>query len=63
MKITRAEIITNMCYGWRQDFGLDKTEGEVLLSSGTTIEEREHLWNKMAQIFDDEIAPYMEFRK
>jgi hypothetical protein len=25
--------------------------------------EREALWNQMAQIFDNDILPYMEFKK
>lgn len=59
---TREQIITSMCYTWRHDYGLDKS-GENLLSSGTTREEREFLWNQMAQIFDKDIAPNMEFKQ
>ena len=62
---TREEIITNMCYTFRHDFGLDKSIGTGfanIISSGMTDEEREALWRQMAQIFDNDIAPYMEFR-
>lgn len=59
--MTREEIITSMCYTWRHDYGLEKTEG--VLSSGMTKEERSFLWNRMAQIYDNDIAPNMEFRK
>lgn len=59
---TRDEIITSMCYTWRHDFGLDRT-GSDLLSAGTTQEEREFLWAQMAQIFDNDIAPNMEFKQ
>jgi hypothetical protein len=63
---TREEIITGMCYTMRHDFGLDKPEGEGFantLSAGMTKAERAFLWNQMAQIFDNDIAPYMEFRE
>jgi hypothetical protein len=56
---TREQIITDMCYTWRHDFGINKDSTD-LLSSGMTHEEREFLWKQMAQIFDNCIAPYME---
>ncbi len=62
---TREEIITSMCYTWRHDYGLEKTIGTGfadIFSSGMTKDERQSLWNQMAQIFDNDIAPYMEFR-
>lgn len=63
---TREEIITSMCYTLRHDYGLDKTIGTGfadIISSGMTKEEREFLWSKMAQVFDNNIIPYMEFKK
>jgi hypothetical protein len=62
---TREEIITNMCYTMRHDYGLDKDIGNGFiseLSAGMTKDEREVLWRQMAQLFDNDIAPYMEFR-
>lgn len=62
---TREQIITDMCYTWRHDYGLDKTIGTGfadIMSAGMTKEEREVLWNQMAQIFDNNIAPHMEFK-
>jgi hypothetical protein len=62
---TREEIITSMCYTYRHDYGLNKDIGNEFiheLSSGMTQAERELLWQQMAQIFDNDIAPYMEFR-
>lgn len=62
----RKTIITNMCYTYRHDFGLEKTPGDSFahsLSSGMTADERQHLWNTMAQIFDNDIAPHMEFKQ
>lgn len=62
---TREQIIESMCYTYRHDYGLDKTVGTGfadIISSGMTQQEREVLWRQMAQIFDNDIAPYMEFR-
>lgn len=66
MKKTREQIITSMCYTMRHDFGLEKDVGNgffLELSSGMTQEERQSLWRQMAQIFDNDIAPYMEFKE
>jgi hypothetical protein len=65
MKLTREEIIMGMCYTFRHDYGLDKGDGEGFadqLSAGTTKTEREFIYRQMAQIFDNNIAPYMEFK-
>ena len=62
---TREQIITSMCYTWRHDYGLDKDIGNGFISeisSGMTEEERNSLWNQMAQIFDNDIAPHMDFK-
>jgi hypothetical protein len=59
----REEIITSMCYTWRHDYGLDKDpENTFVFGSGMTVEERQSLWNQMAQIFDNDILPHMEFK-
>jgi hypothetical protein len=54
---TREEIISSMCYTWRHDFGLDKDQYGL---SGMTPIEREHLWNSMAQIFDNDISSLLD---
>jgi hypothetical protein len=54
-----------MCYTWRHDYGLDRQEHDGpggLITAGLTTAERELLWRQMAQIFDHNIAPNMEFR-
>lgn len=51
---TREEIITSMCYTWDHSFGLDKDEW----GCGFTPEERDFLWRQMAQLYDNDIAPY-----
>lgn len=62
---TREQIITLMCYTWRHDYGLTKQEHDGpggLISAGLTDVERKLLWRQMAQIFDNDIAPHMDFR-
>ena len=61
MPKTRDEIITSMCYTYRHDYGLTKSAGDQL-GSGMTQEQRQALWHQMAQIFDNDILPYMDFR-
>lgn len=63
---SREEIITSMCYTYRHDYGLEKQVGTGfadIISSGTTEQERRWIWSVMAQIFDNDILPYMEFKK
>ena len=60
---TREEIITSMCYTYRHDYGLEKTYEGYLPISGMTNNERAALYNTMAQIFDNVIAPHMEFKR
>jgi hypothetical protein len=63
---TREDIITSMCYTWRHDYGLVKYPDpggyDFPGTSGMTQDERRALWHSMAQIFDNDIAPHMEFR-
>lgn len=65
MTKSREQIITGMCYTYRHDFGLDKPDNEGFtspLTSGMTKSERQILWDQMAEIFDNDIAPYMEIK-
>jgi hypothetical protein len=65
---TRDQIITSMCHTWRHDYGITKdwpnneASYTSILTSGMTKVERESLWRQMAQIFDNDIAPHMEFK-
>ena len=62
---TRDEIITAMCLTWRHDYGVEYREHDGpggLITMGLTEQQRQSLWNQMAQIFDNAIAPNMEFR-
>jgi len=67
---TREEIITSMCYTSRHDYGIVKdpdynhhvSDFIDSISAGMYQQERKQLWEQMAQLFDNDIAPYMEFR-
>ena len=59
---TREEFITSMCYTWRHDYGLDRRDSD-LLAAGMTPEERMFLWQQMALIFDNDIAPYVKVKR
>ena len=57
---TREEIITDMCYTYRHDYGLDKDPNDPSWLSGMTPDERKELYNTMAQLYDDNIKPFIE---
>ena len=59
---TRDEIITDMCYTYRHDYGLNRSDDDPPWVAGMTDSERKGLWRTMAQIFDNSIAPYMEIK-
>jgi hypothetical protein len=59
---TREEVILSMCYTYRHDYGLTRASGDVI-SSGINQSEREYIYDRMAQIFDRDIAPYMDFKR
>jgi len=64
---TREQIITSMCYTWRHDYGLHKEPDPGGYTfpgiAGMTQAERDSLWRQMAQLFDNDISPHMEFKK
>lgn len=59
---TREEIINNMCMTFRHDYGLRISEDDRMysLNSGMTEREAQALYNDMAQIFDNDIAPLLD---
>ncbi len=63
--MNREQIINNMCLTFRHDYGLIISEDDRMysLNSGMTEREREALYRDMSQIFDNDIAPYMDFKK
>jgi hypothetical protein len=58
----RLQIINNMCMTFRHDYGLRISEDDRMytLMSGMTEMEARALFNDMAQIFDNDIAPLIE---
>lgn len=60
---TREEIIISMCYTYRHDYGLNRDPDDPSWSSGMTDSERRGLYLTMSQIFDNDIAPFMEMKK
>jgi len=59
---SREEIINNMCMTYRHDYGLEINEADRHLTfmSGMTRSERVALFNTMAQIYDNDIAPLLD---
>lgn len=55
----RAKIIYDMCLTWRHDFGLIKENDASSLVSGITKDERDWIWHKMSQIFENVISPLL----
>jgi hypothetical protein len=64
---TREQIITSMCMTYRHDYGLTKESDpggyDFPISAGMTELQRKALWNQMAQIFDNDILPFMKFKE
>lgn len=62
---TREEIITSMCYTFRPDYGITRPDNQNnwFGASGMNDAERRALWDQMAQIFDNDIAPYVELKR
>jgi hypothetical protein len=56
----KEQIITDMCYTYRQDYGLDKDPSDPSWCAGMTPEERKGLYNTMAQIYENNIAPLLK---
>jgi hypothetical protein len=52
---SKEQIITDMCYTYRHDYGLTKTQSESFMSaisSGMTEEERKFLYSQMKQLYE-----------
>ena len=56
---SKEEIITDMCYTYRHDYGLDKDPNSPSWCAGMTPEERRGLYNTMAQIYENNIEPLL----
>lgn len=60
---TREQIIASMCLTYRHDYGLRKRADDPPWMAGLTENESTALWNRMAQIFDNDILPHMDFKQ
>ena len=60
---TREQIIESMCTTWRHDYNLVVDKHDHPFNAGMTEDERSFLRHQMAQIFDNDIAPYMNFKR
>lgn len=56
---TREQIITDMCYTYRHDYGLDKDPSDPPWTAGMTPDERKGLYQTMSQIFEHNIEPLL----
>ena len=57
---TREEIITDMCYTYRHDYGLDKDPNDPPWTAGMTPDERNGLYLTMSKIYEHSIKPFVE---
>lgn len=55
----RDQVIRDMCLTYRHDYALDKHPDDPAWVAGMTDSQRKMLWNTMAQIFDNDIAPLL----
>ena len=60
---TKEQIITNMCYTYRHDYGLRKEQGEPSWTSGMTEQDAKMLYKQMEQIYNNDIEPILEHYK
>jgi len=56
----KEQIITDMCYSYRHDYGLRKEEGEPPWTSGMTEKDAKMLYKTMEQIYNNNIEPLLE---
>ena len=56
---TKEQIITDMCYTYRHDYGLNKDPNDPSWLAGMTSDERTGLYNTMKQIYENNIEPLM----
>ena len=56
----KEQIITDMCYTYRHDYGLRKPEGDPSWTSGMTEQDAKMLYKTMEQIYNNNIEPLLE---
>ena len=58
--MTKHDIITDMCYTYRHDYGLTKNPEDPSWVAGMTDSERLGLYKTMEQLYDHHIKPMKE---
>ena len=56
----KEEIISDMCYTYRHDFGLRKGPDEPSWTAGMTEQDAKMLYKVMEQIYNNNIEPIIE---
>lgn len=56
----KEQIITDMCYTYRHDYGLRKEPNDPSWISGMTQKDAEMLYKTMEQIYNNNIEPLLE---
>ena len=59
----KEQIITDMCYTYRHDYGLRKEDGEPNWTAGMTEQDAKMLYKTMEQIYNNNIEPIIEHYK
>lgn len=57
---SKHEIVTEMCYTYRHDYGLNKDPNDPSWVAGMTEQEREGLYRTMSQLYEHHIQPIVE---
>ena len=60
---TKEEIINDMCYTYRHDFGLRKGPNEPTWTAGMTEQDAKMLYKTMEQIYNNDIEPVIDHYK
>ena len=59
----KEQIITDMCYSYRHDYGLRKQESDPSWTAGMTEQDAKMLYKTMEQIYNNNIEPLIEYYK
>jgi len=57
---TKEQIINDMCYTYRHDYGLRKDPNEPPWTAGMTEQDAKMLYKTMEQIYNNNIEPHLK---
>ena len=62
---TREDVITSMCLTYNHAYFLPTKDNDNtdLFNCALTQSEKDFLWRQMAQLFDNDIEPFMEVKQ